>query len=171
MNGKHIKYCYNIGNIIFSSNCMLSKNIRIGNIVGLISYENAQLKNCYNAGKTDINILNSADTTCIGNIAGQMYKATLINCYNIGKMNVKNITLKKVGQISGYAHGSMLENSFGVIEESTDLIGKQFNATTSNLDLIKKENVPSIVNIVGNEFQQDLNNTNNGYPILNWQNR
>lgn len=167
-----IENCYNIGNIILSANCMISKQKAIGNIVGFLSKENVQIKNCYNTGNTDINILNAADATYIGNIVGALYKGVLTNCYNIGKMNVKNITLEKVGQIVGYSHSATVETCFGVIEESTDLIGKQYNeVTTSNLDLIKKENMPSIVNVVGNEFQQDLNNTNNGYPILNWQNR
>ena len=26
-----------------------------------------------------------------------------------------------------------------------------------------------IYNLLGNEFKEDLNNINNGYPILNWQ--
>ena len=62
-----------------------------------------------------------------------------------------------------------LQEEFETYLKQLDLLNK---IDTENVEEINSiENMPSILSIINQEkcFKEDVNNINNGYPILNWQ--
>lgn len=116
----------------------------------------------------NIDILNSNnDTTFIGNVIGNVYFGSIDYCYNTGKINSSNTKVQNIGQIAGMSHSATVNNWYG-ITGLIDVIGHPFNSTINNVILIEENEMPDILQVVGENFKAD-NNINNGYPLLNWQ--
>lgn len=114
-------------------------------------------------------MVNENDKICISNIIGMTNYGNINNCYNIGKLDIKNKTLQNVGQIVGISYMAVLNNCFGSIEENINEIGTQSSTTTNNIKLVSKDEIPAILQIIGENFKNDSENINNGFPVLNWQ--
>ena len=142
----NITNSFNYGEI-FANN--RTQHTNFGGIVGL---NNATISNCYNAGKITVE---GNDNMKIGGICGQNLSDSFIyNSYNIGKVESKN------------ASGDVDAN-FGEISNCFYL-----NSTVeSNGDNSKDESQmkSEILAELGDEFKEDTENKNNGFPILGWQ--
>ena len=57
------------------------------------------------------------------------------------------------------------------LKDTADLaISNKGQNVLDNSILVENINdMPDILSIIGNEFKEDTNNINNGYPVLNWQ--
>lgn len=131
---------YNSGNIIGNNN--------VGGIVGT---NNASTSNCYNVG----NIKGKGYRT--GGICGQNSTESYIyNCYNIGKIEGND----SIGGIAG--------GDFGTITNSyyLDVILKNVESEEGKTEEYLKNNM---LESLGQEFLADINQKNQGYPILEWQ--
>ena len=164
---KKIENCYNAGNINLKATSQTTKKIQVGSIVGTTS--DAEMNYCFNIGQINIDLLNDNDTTYIGNITGDSWRGIIGNCYNIGNINVENIEIQKIGQIAGRLATSNLSNCSGIIEENINLIGYEYGSTKDKVTLIEKNEIPNILQVIGQEFENDSNNINQGNPILNWE--
>lgn len=164
--------CCNIGNI--------KANTMVGGIAGI---SEANIDSCYNTGNIN------SDTTNVGGIVGTNQKR-ITNCYNIGNITG---TGSNIGGIVGLGSGdTVVENTYSIgtittgsygggivgFQESGIVKNSYFlkNTVNGNNGLINDEESPkeekelkSIYNLLGNNFLQDKNNINNGYPILKWQ--
>ncbi len=159
---------YNSGIINLYIDCEPTNTIEIGNIAGA-GKAGSEIENCFNMG--DININNAIENNkyFVGNIIGNI-EGNISNCYNIGKTNTEKIALQHIGQIAGNAYNSTLDNCLGITSGNFAVIGEQHPTTTiNNVKLVEKSEIPGILSILGNEFKEDTNNINNGYPILVWQ--
>ena len=169
LNNKKVENCYNMGKIELKSNIQTTKNIFIGNIIGN-NNENAEINSCFNIGQINVNVLNDNDNIGIGSIIGDSYLGTINNCYNIGKINLENSTVQNIAQIVGRALSTTFSNCYGVIEENVGTIGyDRGNNIINNVTLQEKGKIPESLEIIGTDFENDSENINQGYPILDWQ--
>ena len=147
---------YNRGNILVTSN-----NITKGLIGGIIG-DNSDI---YIYGTFQSNLY-------AGGIFGYNRDSTLENGCNIGNIISNAIvmgTYNEVGLIVG------LNYTTGVIKNSYYLSGFAIQGIGTNWGVSEisaiddLQDMPTILEIVGDAFKEDNNNINNGYPILSWQ--
>ena len=167
-NNKEISNCYNVGDINLNASCETTHKIFVGSVVGQSLEESSKMINCFNIGEMNIGVLNDTDETCIGNIVGILHLGTMDNCYNKGKMNLTDVKVQRVGQIAGMIHTATVNNCYGLIGQ-IEVIGNHYNSTLNNVKLVEENEMPDILQVLGENFKADTNNINNGYPILNWQ--
>ena len=167
LNSREISNCYNVGTINFKASCEISQGVFVGSISGQGFYSTTV--NCFNFGEINIDVLNNNNTR-IGNIIGQLYSASMDNCYNVGKISTINVNVQIVGQILGQAFASStVSNCYGIIGQINTIGSNTSNSTISNVTLVERNEMPDILQVIGENFIAENSNINNGYPILNWQ--
>ena len=161
-----IENCYNYGNVTSSS--------FVGGIIG-INYTMGNVIKCYNTGNID------GDSN-IGGIVG-INKGTVSSSYNTGKVNAINY---RAGGICGQnSTDSYIYSCYNIGEIKAEnnpggIVGGDFGTITNcyYLNTIIKENneqakseeeLKSMQSELGDDFIEDTENINNGYPILSWQ--
>ena len=165
-----IRNCYNIGEIIFDGEVDNSE-IYIGGIVGYSIDTN--ISNVYNAKEIKINGQNS--NIRIGGLCAGFFKETISNGYNIGKIIAENTTSENIGSVIGTTESTViLEKCYYLKGTYSKAIGLTNGLVEENNDITELENVidfPSILEVINSDdaFKEDINNINNGYPILKWQ--
>ena len=146
----NISRCYNISTI--------KGQLNIGGIIG--SSDGSVVSSCYNTGSIQAN--NNA-----GGILGQMYNSgTVKNCYNVGNIQTSQSTNKKVGAMVGVFNDTKTINTYYL--KNTINNGNDIN---KNCTEFTSEDVGSLYQKLGNDFENDDENINKGYPILNWQSK
>ena len=124
---------------------------------------------CYNIGTIELE--GNATWSAIGGISGRVKDGDVKSCYNNSSIITSQDPTTSslvIGQIIGQlansgkatncAYKTGMQNS-GIGIKSDGCIDE-----TEGLD-----DLPDILSIIGNEFKDDTNNINNGYPILTWQ--
>ena len=107
---------------------------------------------------------NISSNSAVGGIVGYAYNnAQIINCYN--KANIISND-RYAGGIVGYANNmGDIKNNYFLQNTVNDGNGLDIEGVeTKNEEELKK-----IYTVLGNDFKEDTNNINNGYPILQWQ--
>lgn len=164
--------CCNIGNI--------KANTIVGGIAGI---SEANIDNCFNTGNIN------SETTNVGGIVG-CNQNKITNCYNMGNITG---TGTNIGGIVGLGQGdTIIENTYskGIITTGRNgggIVGFQESGIVRNSYFLentingsngiindgespkKEEELKNIYILLGNNFLQDKDNINNGYPILKWQ--
>lgn len=164
--------CFSSGNI--EINTENSSFMQIGGILGTLS---GDINNCYN--KKDIIIKSRSDSESndfIGGVVGKISNGQINLCYNLGKIEIlENVLNAKVGSIVGQTTINV-NNCYYLTGTSENGVGS--NATSSlehNIVAQTKEQMKSneFLNLLNqnneNIWKADINNRNDGYPILNWQ--
>ena len=153
----------------------MGKDIWVGGIAGNIGGE-AVMQRCYNIGEVNLELTGTQGTyqrLAAGGCLGRN-EAKISDCYNIGKVSTtagydvnrgavfgrlsesggitENVYYKSGAGITGF--GNMADLT-GMAKTETEMKSKEF------LQLLNK-NTP-------NAYKEDVNNINNGYPILSWQ--
>ena len=184
-NNSNVEQCYNLNNIISTST---TNDNDTGGIIGKI--DNGKIDSCYNKGKV-------TGSSVIGGILGRCTNnSKVMNCYNVGEISGNQKIGGISGIIGNYNETSMIqiENCYSAKDITGDndvgaIYGYNYNTITiqdiNNYYLINTVNggndilskatqktsneLKSMVNILGNAFKEDIDNINNGYPVLNWQ--
>ena len=163
-----IEYCYNAGSIILDGNGKEDSEVHsIDAIGGITGYSNAdpKINNVYNIGNVTLNNCNGYEMD-VGGIVGYAINFILVNGYNTGKINA-NASKINIGGIAGSYYGTngSITNAF---YSNKDINGIGIaNQTNTTIKVEKDEDMPKIIDIIGNAFK--LDNKNSIYPILNWQ--
>lgn len=164
MNGGQVSNCANFGQI--------NGTFNVGGIAGVLANRevNNQVLNCYNAG--DISCKTSS-AGIVGYIDESVDEQTISFCYNIGQVtlenglgygianvkSIENITIKNCYYLGGTAKGDLnMQGTTQQAEEKTEQEMKE----KAFVDLLNNGNEEQI-------WKEDVDNKNNGYPILNWQ--
>ena len=149
--------CYNLGEIKGNSN--------VAGITGLIQVEGSKLCNCFNHGKI-------TGTKISGVAWGKNDKVKMISCYNSGELyGTTKYGISSNGNIKNcyYLIGqtTLTENATGVSSEQL----KSLATTLDKTYTIDEENNTITINdnTSQNVWEQDTNNINQGYPILEFQ--
>ncbi len=138
--------CFNSGEVIGTS----TRDTITGGVVGA-NYETSVVGNCYNT-----NAITSTTTNAIsysGGIVG-LNRSSVSNTYNIGSI----LSSGSQNKCLSY-NEKTINNSFYL---NTCTLGGEGISKTS-------EEIKGLTNILGDAFKDDINQINNGYPILKWQ--
>ena len=178
----NIENCINYAGILINS--ATGWELNIGGIVGNndgFDDQNIILRNVYNLGNLSVTGVSiREDRGQVGGIVGN-YTATnlnnfkIISCYNAGEILYTPIFSGSfIGKLVGenYIESGDINSNFclnnikpiGNMDSEQSIIGiSQISKDEMNS---KIENVKEIL---GENFKEDTNNINNGYPILFWQ--
>ncbi len=148
MNGV-IDECVNTGFVHAGSETSYYPSL--GGICGLL--ESSTITNCYNIGNVTQHVAGAA-----GIVSRILYEesSTIQNCYTIGACNGK----AAFGNTTTAA-----TNCYYNTETCTKSDEVATGLTTSQMK------AASFVTTLGSSFVADIDNINNGYPILRWQRR
>ena len=137
--------CFNTARVVSSKdNC--------GGIVGI---NNANIANCYNTGEIDGS---EAEGNKIGGICGQNVSDSYIyTSYTIGKIK------------ASFVAGGVVGANFGTISNCYFLNTISNQVPKEDYSKTEEEMKNSILENLGENYKQDLDNKNEGYPILSWQ--
>lgn len=184
-NSGNIKGNNYIGGIGGYSAAQIEKNINSGDITGQVyvgglvgvNYTMGDINSSCNSGKVE-------GENNIGGVAGTN-NASISNCYNKGNITAKDY---RAGGICGQnATESYIYSSYNMgnvvgIRDFDGIAGGNFGTVTNSyyLEGTVRDGSPeqnmsdedlknNAVNLLGEDFVQDTENKNNGYPLLNWQ--
>ena len=138
-----ISECYNTGRVI-----------SYGNGGGIMGYtlKNITIVNCYNMGNV------SGNAQYIGGIGGVVNKGLVKNCYSVG--NVSNGQGMVAGIIASSFSGTA-DNIYYLNSCGGEGIGVSMTA-----EAMRDESFVNILNNDTDVWHYDINNANDGYPIL-----
>ena len=143
----------------------------VGGIMGNSSSSSGinRVINCYNIGK----LSGESKTLRIGGIVGYLF-STVENCYNIAEIEGKATEELFLGMVVGrtFDSNAIVNNCYYKKIGTLTGIGNR-NDTESmaqNEETMKSESFVQLLNQdAENIWKQDINNINNGYPILSWE--
>jgi len=134
----------------------------VGGIAGSIN--NSIILNTYNKA----NIYGNDVIAGIVGISTQTINNALSNCYNIGSINIT--TGNNKGGIVGIM-SPVVSISYCYYVKATNLLNANTIGTVKTVAQFKAANFVDLLNVTLNSNVWSIDNgTNNGYPILNWQN-
>ena len=161
-----ISNSYNKGNLYATAN-----SPRVGGIFGAIS-SNETISNSYNTGL--ITVESNGTGGLIGGIGGDFGNNSKIqNSYNAGNVQIAEEGAS-VGIILGYGMAGVIENTYALSQEGISLIGYNGTITLDKVEAktseeMKKDTFVDLLNDGKENYKDDTNNQNQGYPILSWQ--
>lgn len=153
--GVRIENCCNAG--------LITAKFSSAGIVGSIT-TNSEVINCYNVG--NINATNTGGgSTCAAGISSEAQNnSTIKNCYSTGTITTYN-SYAVAGIVGSANNMGNIKNNYFLVNTVNDGNGLDIEGVeTKNEEELKK-----IYTVLGNDFKEDTNNINNGYPILQWQ--
>lgn len=133
------------------------------NVCGMVGYlyDALTLANCYSTA--DVIAISTSYSTAVGGLVGGAgsYTLTAENCYAAGTVTAGSSSVTKIGGFAGSLTKSSLTNCY--YNSATG------NATLSGLTGKTNQELKALAADLGNEFLEDSQNINNGYPILSCQ--
>ena len=117
--------------------------------------------NCYNVGNITTNRIYAAG------IAGSAY-GNIKNCYNLGNVQCG---MGNVGGIGGSTTGK-IENCYNKGDITGNYSVGEINGAGKNGTIVENcysKNDEFTASDLGTAYEEDTNNINDGYPILQWQ--
>jgi len=176
-NNGDILRCYNKANITGSVKNTVQCETRNGGITGA-NEDQGNISNCYNTGTIyNSNIKDEYSNNLRGNRVGGVIgknRGTLENSYNIGKVISDNDDNNSVmiGSINGVRNSIGHVNNCYYLKDLVKTSGNNNKLDTDGTE-IESEQKENLVNMLNGEssnvWKKDINNINNGYPILEWQ--
>ena len=175
-NEGNILYCYNLNTINSESSVggicgvstgritesyniasIVSETTNVGGIVGL-SQGNGNTDSCYNMGSI------TGTGNNVGGIIGLgTGNSQLSNSYSAGYVISSN---NSSGGIVGYNESISVSNCYYLMNSVND--GNDITII-DGIEFKTEEELKNIAETLGVAFKEDINNVNNGYPLLNWQ--
>lgn len=146
-------------------NSNASSSARTGGLVGSTTSSPLDVVNCYSSGNVVSKYGNAGGIT--GYVSSNAYsKHNYVNCYTAGKVNVINASSNAYGFAYSYAStGFTFENCF----YNSDLNDKSFNKEATGITGKSSVELKGLASELGDAFQENKTDLNNGYPILDWQ--
>lgn len=161
-----ISNCYNMGNILMTGNIDQDKYALCGGITG--GQEGGKITNCYNGG--EIKAISESDAYRVGGLIGNC-NGIAENSYNYGKVTAKyKINTGAIaGSINNDNTAVKLNNCYCLEKVINNENGNDINITKYGVIIKKSEELKILYGTLGEEFKEDKENINEGYPILSWQ--
>ena len=135
------------------------------NCGGISGYLKGNIVSCCNKG--DIN-----GYSATGGISGNIDSSIIRNCYNISNINGRYATGGIAGAYQAYYSNSSIINSYSIGEiigttRVGEIVGLEFQDSSIVNCYIKNDTFTA--EDLGDAFKEDINNINEGYPILYWE--
>lgn len=162
-----IENCFNGGNI----NCKIDGTVngysRAGGVVSWVI--DGDVKNVYNCGS--INISSENKNIYAGGIVGENRK-NVLNVYNIGKIdNINNTKNCWCGEIFGVVTEGVSSSNAFYLNNNPVGLENSISCNTSQItsEQLKSDEILNLLNQDAVVWKEDVDNINDGYPILYWQ--
>ena len=148
-----ILQCYNTGDI--------SKARIAGGIVG---NSNGIVENCYNTGTIESDYIHFTS----GGISGQSNSKVIKNCYNAGSLMGKNECKSGIATLSS---GKFMFRNYYLSNCGAEYANfyEKYGIVDEVSVSVTEEELRNLAQSLGEDFTEDVENINNGYPILKWQ--
>lgn len=141
-----LKSCYNTGNVT-----SIGDDFGTGGVVGSCSV--GKIDSCYNTG----NILGN---DYVGGVVGFAYEIIAVrNCYNSGNVSGHDY----VGGVIGWTSGA-INNCHYLSGSASSGIGNEYDGY--DIPSVSASQLKTFAPTLGSAFKNDVNNINDGYPIL-----
>ena len=174
-----VKNSYNIGNVentgdgvtgsivggwgIIYNSYNLGKVSSTSGSVGGISGWSSKIYSSYNIGE----VVNGAGILGFGT-----EDSVIMGSYNSGMASLGGILVAEYDKyaVDDYKNLSMVIKNNYYLETSSSYGLFDYNSN-DNAEPLSKDKIPSVIFVINgdNAFVEDVNNINNGYPILKWQ--
>lgn len=162
----NVDKCFNSGKI----EANVANQYNNSNVGGIIGINIASVSNCYNIGE----IVGKANNS--GGIIG-LNRGNLKNSYNTGNVSSTQTIIGAVvgnnneffDSTTNMTYSGTIDNSYALEGSANKLFGENTSEINENCSFKNSSELKSLYNILGNAFREDLENKNNGYPILFWQ--
>ncbi len=162
----NVDKCFNSGKI----EANVANQYNNSNVGGIIGINIASVSNCYNIGE----IVGKANNS--GGIIG-LNRGNLKNSYNTGNVSSTQTIIGAVvgnnneffDSTTNMTYSGTIDNSYALEGSANKLFGENTSVINENCSFKNSDELKSLYNILGNAFEEDLENKNNGYPILSWQ--
>ena len=157
----------------YSKGKVMGKNLTY--VGGVVSSNTGIVKNCYNNKNIEVeNVFH------IGGVISLETNGEVNNCYNIGKINNNNVIVQnsRIGSIIGWFSTTginpKVKNCYYLIGTATEafggnIIGESSNVLEKTEEEMKQDSFVELLNNGESNWKKDVNNINNGYPILSWE--
>ena len=176
--GKSIEECYNTGNITQISNYSNCRAVGISDKYATVGNGTHQINSCYNTGiikitQTGANSSWEVASGIAGQAGGAGTSTEIINCYNIGMTIVSQEYTKDKTYIRGcsMSDNTTITNCYYL--QGTAPYERGRNSPTMYPEYVgnvkSESEMKKLASTLGSAFKDDINNINNGYPILSWQ--
>ena len=158
--------CYNKGNVTANGNHQSSSNV--GGIMGLSL--NTNIFSCYNSGRI------TGQYRHVGGIIG-LNRGTLENSYNIGNVSGPVDTIGAIVgnnnefyyDVTDITYIGETHNCYSLEGVTSKLFGVNSSIVGSECSFKTSDELKNLYEVLGNDFKEDIEGINNGYPILEWQ--
>ena len=150
---------YNLDNSMVDSVFNSGKITGFRNVGGVVgkNFDGSILKNAYNKGEI------TGKEKQIGGVIGHSQRSSLYNTYNIGTIT-GNGSMSNIGGVCGYLSDSnTLANNYFL---NTTISGGN---SLSGAEGKTEEELKKLSSTLGENWKNDDNSKNNGYPILIWE--
>lgn len=162
----NVDKCFNSGKI----EANVANQYNNSNVGGIIGINIASVSNCYNIGE----IVGKANNS--GGIIG-LNRGNLKNSYNTGNVSSTQTIIGAVvgnnneffDSTTNMTYSGTIDNCYALEGSTNKLFGENTSEINENCSFKNSSELKSLYNILGNVFREDLENKNNGYPILSWQ--
>lgn len=161
-NASRIEKCYNEGEVYSKTN--MEKGKQAGGIVGNAASTSTtypiEIISCYNTGYVH-------GLGQIGGLIGFGRDVTVENCYNIGQLLLEEENNGRTGGIIALLNGTnnKIENNYW-LDNSGAIYGIASKNTDEGAEKLTESQLKSISNELGEDYEVDKNNLNQGYPYL-----
>ena len=169
LSGNSTEECYNLGNVNvdFNANGEQTLEIQVGGVCGNLITDK-KILNCYNMGNVIAN--SNKEQLFVGGIAGKglIGESTEIkNCYNIGSVNGNCSERKYIGGITSNLNAK-ITNCYYLNQDNFTNNGAEAGIVKTEEEM-KQDSFVELLNNEESNWKKDVNNINNGYPILSWE--
>lgn len=136
---------------------------------GIVAYCKSDISNCYNTGDFRFGLV-SGKGAHHGGIVSDFFGTAITNCYNTGSLilDLGTSSYSSTGAICGSGYGTLDNNK---MVNCYALEGTEYNNAdgyvTSKTEAELKAS--DMIEALGDAYYADLENINNGYPVLKWQ--
>ena len=165
----NLQYCYNSGEIVGNA-----ERLYMGGITGNLA-QDAIINNVFNIGKITIESEKNLEIYAGGINGGNPNRnIQIINAYNTGNINAKYLnvsSIQGIGSIVGSNYSNLIKFNNCYYLAGTYNVGVGEGDSTGVMQLDSIDKFPSVLSVVNGQgaFEEDTNNVNNSFPILNWQ--
>lgn len=134
-------------------------------MAGVFGAGTAELYCLYNLGQISVSCPNGLPV--VGGVAGSINSLT--SGYNVGVISYETAGTKRIGAVIG-ALVQECTNTYYLNNTELNGIGRKYNNNAVQPTKVETiDEMATVLEIMGDEFKEDTNNINNGYPILKWQ--
>jgi len=152
-NNSTVSSCYSKATVYAPTNS--------GGLIGMLNSKNCVVENCYNMGSVTAKSRTTTTGGLIGYFSSGATNCLVNNCYNVG--NIYGL----IGSVNSAINDSSIQNCYSV--GTVDLVRVKSGLINNGSMQVASHTLKGYAAVLGDAFDDDAANINQGYPVLAWQ--